>query len=102
MLSSVQRDGCHVEKWEFYTGDYNAIPFLALIPDGASKANPVPGVMCYPGTVTGKERLAGEPEINHPNCVQRMAMDQGVHACVVGTAITRPMEKPQHYVKVLK
>ncbi len=32
----------------------------------------------------------------------RMAMDQGVHACVVGTAITRPMEITQHYVNALK
>lgn len=32
----------------------------------------------------------------------RMAMAQGVHACVVGTAITRPMEITQHYVAALK
>lgn len=32
----------------------------------------------------------------------RIAMDQGVHACVVGTAITRPMEITQHYVAALK
>lgn len=32
----------------------------------------------------------------------RTAMDQGVHACVVGTAITRPMEITQHYVAALK
>lgn len=32
----------------------------------------------------------------------RTAMDQGVHACVVGTAITRPMEITQRYVKALK
>lgn len=32
----------------------------------------------------------------------RVAMDQGVHACVVGTAITRPMEITQRYVAALK
>ena len=32
----------------------------------------------------------------------RTAMDQGVHACVVGTAITRPMEITQRYVNALK
>lgn len=32
----------------------------------------------------------------------RKAMDQGVCACVVGTAITRPMEITQHYVKALQ
>lgn len=32
----------------------------------------------------------------------RTAMDQGVHACVVGSAITRPLKITQRYVKVLK
>ena len=31
----------------------------------------------------------------------RQAMDQGVHACVVGAAITRPMEITKRYVKAL-
>ena len=31
-----------------------------------------------------------------------MAMDQGVHACVVGSAITRPMKITQRYVKALE
>ena len=32
----------------------------------------------------------------------RQAMDQGVLACVVGSAITRPMKITQHYVNALK
>lgn len=32
----------------------------------------------------------------------RQAMDQGVLACVVGSAITRPMKITQHYIKALK
>ena len=32
----------------------------------------------------------------------RTAMDQGVHACVVGSAITRPMEITRRYVKALQ
>lgn len=32
----------------------------------------------------------------------RQAMDQGVLACVVGSAITRPMKITQHYVKALR
>ena len=32
----------------------------------------------------------------------RTAMDQGVHACVVGSAITRPMEITKRYVKALQ
>lgn len=32
----------------------------------------------------------------------RQAMDQGVHACVVGSAITRPLKITQRYVKALE
>ncbi len=67
MLSSFQRDGYRVEKWEFYPDDYCVVPFLALIPDSASKDNPVPGIMCFPGTHHSKELLADEPRIDHPN-----------------------------------
>jgi len=70
MLSRAQRDGYRVEKWEFYPDDYTAVPFLALIPDGASKENPVPGVMCFPGTHHAEEFLAGEERVNHPNHLQ--------------------------------
>lgn len=67
-LYEVQRDGYRVEKWEFYPDDYTAVPFLALIPDGASKSAPVPGVMCFPGSNHSKEMVAGEPQLDHPNC----------------------------------
>lgn len=68
MLSCVQRDGYRVEKWEFYPDDYTAVPFLALIPDEASKTHPVPGVMCLLGSNHSKEFICGEEEIDHPNC----------------------------------
>lgn len=67
LLSTVQRDGYRVEKWEFYPDDYTAVPFLALIPDGADAGHPVPGVMCFPGSNHSKELLAGEPQMDHPN-----------------------------------
>lgn len=67
MLYRVQREGYTVEKWEFYPDDYTAVPYLALIPDGASKSNPVPGVMCYLGSNYSKEFQSGEPQMNHPN-----------------------------------
>lgn len=66
-LSQVQRDGYRVEKWEFYPDDYTAVPYLALIPDGADKSNPVPGVMCFLGSNHCKEMAAGEPLPEHPN-----------------------------------
>jgi len=67
MLSTVKRDGYRVEKWEFYPDDYTAVPFLALIPDEATKSHPVPGVMCFPGSNYSKEFTAGEPLLDHPN-----------------------------------
>ncbi len=67
MLSCVQRDGYRVEKWELYPDDYTAVPFLALVPDIASKDNPVPSVICLPGTNHTKELLADEPRPEHPN-----------------------------------
>ena len=68
MLSSVQRDGYRVERWEFYPDDYSAVPFLALIPDGADAEHPVPAVMCFPGSTFSKELLAGEPLLDRPAC----------------------------------
>lgn len=67
-LSSVKRDTYTVEKWELYPDDYEAVPFLVLIPDEASKENKVPGVICIPGSSHNKESLAGEPLLAPPNC----------------------------------
>jgi len=69
LLDSVQRDGYRVEKWEFYPDDYTAVPFLALIPDGACEETPVPAVLCYLGSNHPKEFAAGEPCPDHPNYV---------------------------------
>ena len=67
-LSSIKRDTYTVEKWEFYPDEYTAVPFLILIPDSASEKNPLPGVMCLPGSAHSKELLAGEPLLEHPVC----------------------------------
>ncbi|MBQ2968566.1 MAG: hypothetical protein IJE10_10675 [Clostridia bacterium] len=67
-LSTVQRDGYRVEKWEFYPDSFSAVRFLALIPDTASPDSPVPGVMCFPGSIFSKEFLAGEPLLDKPVC----------------------------------
>lgn len=68
MLSSVQRDGYRVEKWELYPDAFAVVPFLALIPDEASEQSPVPGVICFPDSGCPKEFSAGEPALDHPNC----------------------------------
>jgi len=67
-LDCVQRDGYRVEKWEFYPDDFSAVPFLMLIPDGVTKDNPAPGVVCLPGSTCSKEFLAGEPLLEAKSC----------------------------------
>lgn len=67
-ISSVQRDGYTVEKWECYPDPFSAVPFLALIPDGASAEHRVPAVMCFPGSNIGKEFMAGEPLLERKTC----------------------------------
>jgi len=84
-LSSVQRDGYRVEKWEYYPDPYTAVPFLALIPDGADVAHPVPGVLCLPGSTFSKEALAGEPLLETLNCQMQKYPERNCMA--------------QHYVK---
>ncbi len=66
-LFREKRDGYRIEKWEFYPDDYTAVPFLMLVPDGVSAANPAPGVLCLPGSNCSKELLAGEARPDHPN-----------------------------------
>lgn len=58
LLTSVQRDGYRVEKWEAYPLPHAAVPYLVLIPDGAT--GPTPTVLCIPGSGQPKEWLAGE------------------------------------------
>ena len=67
-LGSVKRDTYTVEKWEFYPDDYTAVPFLILIPDCATKENPAPGVMCFPGSTHSKEFFSDEPLLENPMC----------------------------------
>ena len=76
-LSSIKRDTYTVEKWEFYPDDYFAVPFLILIPDTATADNPVPGVLCFPGSTASKEFLAGEPLLNKAQCTFSKYPDRG-------------------------
>eukprot|EP01043_Picozoa_sp_COSAG02_P008798 COSAG02_NODE_287_length_25647_cov_245.259316_23_plen_369_part_00 len=57
------RDGYRLEKWEAYPEHGSVVPFLVLIPDGCTARTPAPAVMCFPGSVSSKELLAGEPEL---------------------------------------
>lgn len=60
-LYSKQRDGYKLEKWEFYPLPECVSTFLVLIPD--SLQQPVPAVLCIPGSGGSKEGLAGEPGV---------------------------------------
>ena len=72
-LWQEERDGYRLEKWEFYPDDYFAVPVLMLIPSAASAQKPAPGVLCFPGSASAKELLAGEPGF-----AQRGAAEIGV------------------------
>ncbi len=67
-LYAEKRDGYSVEKWEFYPDEYTVVPFLVLIPDGASSNERVPGVICLPGSVHSKEFISDEPLLSPYNC----------------------------------
>lgn len=68
LLSTVQRDGYRVEKWEFYPDDVCVVPVLLLVPDSASAQAPAPIVFCFPGSNQSKELFAGEPLLSYPSC----------------------------------
>ena len=58
-----QRDGYELQKWEAYPEPDSVVPFLVLVPAGASAAAPLPAVLCLPGSGFSKELLAGEAEL---------------------------------------
>lgn len=62
LVSSADRDGYRLERWEVYPEPQSVVPVLLLVPHGASREKPAPAVLCLPGTDHPKERLAGEPE----------------------------------------
>ena len=92
LLSTVQREGYRVEKWEFYPDDISAIPVLLLVPDCATAENPVPVVFCFPGSNQSKELFSGEPLIEgragssykYPerNCMGKHYVQNGMAAAV--------------------
>jgi hypothetical protein len=94
-LWTEERDGYRLEKWEAYPEPLSVVPFLVLVPDGACGENRVPGVLCFPGSVSSKESLAGEPELDPERPVRphwarnRMAMWYA-QAGLVAVAVDNP------------
>jgi len=63
-LWTKQRQGYRLDKWEAYPEPFSVVPFPVLIPDGARTSSPAPAAMCFPGSTSSKESLAGELEFN--------------------------------------
>lgn len=61
-ISTQQRKGYTLEKWEFYPLPQAVATFLVLRPQNNTKA--LPAVLCIPGSGMTKEGLAGEPGIS--------------------------------------
>lgn len=80
LLDEAPRDGYRLQRWEFYPNRWTAVPFLLLIPDGAAAQARAPGVLCFPGSATSKELLAGEPNLPHPNCANRKFAERNAMA----------------------
>ncbi len=62
-LWGEEREGYRLEKWEAFPEPGSVVPFLILLPDGAGESKPSRTVMCFPGSASSKELLAGEPEL---------------------------------------
>ncbi|MFP4384563.1 MAG: alpha/beta hydrolase family protein [Spirochaetia bacterium] len=60
LIRRESREGYRLEEWELYPEPASAVPFLFLIPDTASESNPVPAVICIPGSKQPKEAVCGE------------------------------------------
>ena len=94
-LWSQPRDGYRIEKWECYPEPFSVVPYLVLIPNEATTDNPLPAVMCFSGSRSSKELLAGEPELfpdippnAHPEA-NKMAL-HFVRAGFISVAVENP------------
>lgn len=63
-LWACGRQGYRLEKWEAYPEPSSVVPFLMLVPDHVDTEHPGAAVLCFPGSATTKELLAGEPELD--------------------------------------
>jgi len=96
-LWSQERDGYELQKWECYPEPGCTVPYLMLIPDGVTKKNPGPAVMCIPGSGSTKEILAGEHKATREEAKQvRFCQDNWmawhlVRAGFVCVAVDHPM-----------
>lgn len=84
-LSSEQKDGYRLEKWEFYPLEGCVATFAVLIPDGIKQ--PSPAVLCIPGSGMTMDHLTGERPIgNKRNAMALNMARQGYIAVAVDNA----------------
>ncbi len=62
LIHTQQRNGYQLQRWELYPDPESVVPMFMLIPNSATKKQPVGAIICLPGTDHPLERLAGEPE----------------------------------------
>lgn len=65
LVARKQRDGYSIERWLTYPLEDAVVPMLVLVPDNASAANQLPGVLCIPGWGQSKEFICGERDNNY-------------------------------------
>lgn len=95
LLWTKQRDGYQLQKWEAYPEPLSVVPYLVLVPDRATASSPVPAVMCFPGSASSKESMAGELELNGKPCTHRHRVHNQmalwyVKAGMVAVAVDNP------------
>ncbi len=95
LMWAEPRDGYEIQKWEAYPEPLKVVPFFVLLPDGITSDNPGAAVMCFPGSTTTKELLAGEPEIvpwavenKHP--IRNQMARHYAEAGIVAVAVDHP------------
>lgn len=86
-VSTEQKEGYTLQKWEFYPLPHAVSTFFVLVPDGLKKQ--VPGVLCIPGSHQPKEYLTGElPSRNMRSATAMHLVKKGYIAVVVDNPST--------------
>ncbi|MCD6359306.1 MAG: hypothetical protein J7M38_00495 [Armatimonadetes bacterium] len=89
------REGYELQRWEAYPEPGLVVPYLALVPEGVDADNPAPAVMCFPGSASSKESLAGEPEpdgstSDHPHWERNRMAWRYAREGMVAVAVDNP------------
>jgi len=89
------REGYELQKWEACPEPALVVPFLVLVPEGVDADHPAPAVLCFPGSASSKESLAGEPEpdgstSDHPHWERNRMAWRYAREGLVAVAVDNP------------